>query len=77
MLKEGTGVNITRTMGLVIALIFSVVLLPTVVDTIGDVNTTGWNFTGVEGAIVLMNLIPFIFIAGLVIAVVLSLLGKV
>lgn len=71
------GHKLTQTMGLVVTLIFSVVLLPTVVDTINDINTTGWDFTGYAGAIVLMDLIPFIWIAGLVITTVLSALGKV
>lgn len=50
--------------GLVIAVVVIVAVIPTIVDTIQDTNTTGWDFTGYEGAISLLELIPFIVIAG-------------
>lgn len=64
--------------GLVIAVVVIVAVIPTIVDTIQDTNTTGWDFTGYEGAISLLELIPFIVIAGaLLLAVAMGLrMGK-
>lgn len=64
--------------GLVIAVVVIVAVIPTIVDTIQDTNTTGWSFTGYEGAISLLELIPFIVIAGaLLLAVAMGLrMGK-
>lgn len=40
-------------------------LIPVVVTSVQDVNTTGWTFTGYAGAETMLLLIPFAFIAGL------------
>lgn len=67
--------DVARIAGGTIALVISIVLIVntinTVVDGVQDVNTTGWTFTGYEGAESLMGLIPFSYIAGaLILAVV-------
>ena len=67
----------TNWIGLVITLILGVILVPIVVDQIQETNTTGWTFTGYAGAKTLFLLLPFIFIIGLVIYFIGSLLGKI
>jgi hypothetical protein len=44
--------------------------------TCKPINTTGWAFTGVSGAKTMFNLIPFIFIVGIVLYFILAMLGK-
>lgn len=56
--------------GLVIILIFGLGMLPTVVNVVVQLNTTNFTFTGAEGAITLIDLIPLVYIAGLVLLVV-------
>ena len=51
----------------VIALILDISLMPVVVTQIQGVNTTLWTFTGYEGAKTLLLLVPFVFVAGLLI----------
>jgi hypothetical protein len=54
--------------GAVAIVVITVVLLamtPTVVDQVQNLNTTGWTFTGYEGAKALIGLIPFLWVAGI------------
>lgn len=51
--------------GLVIGLVVSLSTLGTVVDLVDAVNVTDWDFTGYSGAIALLNLIPFVYIASI------------
>jgi hypothetical protein len=62
---------------LTITLILGVILVPIVVDQVQTINTTGWSFTGYQGAKTLFMLLPFIFIVGIVVYFIASLLGKV
>lgn len=61
---------------LTITLILGVILVPIVVDQVQRTNTTGWTFTGSQGAKTLFMLLPFIFIVGIVVYFIGSLLGK-
>ena len=60
-----------------IVLILGVILVPIVVDQVQSANTTGWSFTGYQGAKTLFMLLPFIFIVGIVVYFISSILGKV
>lgn len=51
--------------GMVIGLVVSLSTLGTVVDLVDAVNTTGWDFTGYTGAIALLDLIPFVYVASI------------
>lgn len=62
---------------LTITLILGVILVPIIVDQVQITNTTGWSFTGYQGAKTLFLLLPFIFIVGIVIYFIASLLGKI
>lgn len=53
--------------GAITIIVVTIVLLymtPVVVDAVADINTTGWNFTGYEGAIAILGLVPFLWVAG-------------
>ena len=63
--------------GLVVSLIFGIYLLPIVVDSIVTTNFTNWTFTGAAGAKVLYQLLPFIFIVGMIVYFIGRLLGKI
>lgn len=62
--------------GLIISLMIMLVCLPIIVDQIQGLNTSSWSFTGHQGAVVLLQLLPFIFIAGMVVYFIGSILGK-
>lgn len=57
---------------MIVVLIAGLALTPTIIDQVE--NATGasdtWNFTGAEGAASLLGLIPFVWIASILIAVV-------
>jgi len=61
---------------LTITLILGVILVPIIVDQVQTTNTTGWTFTGYQGAKTLFLLLPFIFIVGIVVYFIGSLLSK-
>jgi len=62
---------------LTITLILGVILTPIVVEQVQSSNTSSWTFTGSSGAKTLFLLLPFIFIVGIVVYFIASLLGKV
>jgi len=61
---------------LTVMLLLGVILVPMVIDQVQSVNTASWNFTGYQGALTLFHLLPFIFICGLVVYFLGSLVGK-
>lgn len=61
---------------LTITLILGVILVPIVVEQVQTTNTTAWNFTGATGAKTLFLLLPFVFIVGILVYFIGSLLGK-
>jgi len=60
--------KIIGAVGIVVITIVLLAMTPTVVDAVQDMNTTGWTFTGSDGAISLIGLVPFVWIAGILIA---------
>lgn len=62
--------KIQGAIGVVIVAIVLLACTPIVVDQVVGVNTTGWNFTGHEGAEALLGLVPFVWVAGILIATV-------
>lgn len=71
------GTKATTWIMLTITLILGVILVPIVVDQVQSTNTVSWNFTGYQGAVTLFMLLPFIFIVGIVVYFIASLLGKI
>jgi hypothetical protein len=62
--------------GTVVSLIFAVYLLPVVVDAIQGTNTSGWTFTGHEGAATLYGLLPFVFVIGIMLFFIIRLITQ-
>ena len=62
---------VTALISLIVVAIAWLAMTPTIVTQVQGVNTTGWTFTGYEGAIALLGLIPFAWVgAGLTMLVV-------
>jgi hypothetical protein len=60
-----------KIIGAVSIVVITIVLLsmtPTVVDQVQGMDTSGWNFTGYQGAISLLGLVPFIWVASILVA---------
>lgn len=72
---ESIGANAAAVIGLVIGAIIYVYLIPSFVEAVTGIDTSGWNFTGSTGAIAILFLLPLIFIAGIVIWFVKEILG--
>jgi hypothetical protein len=51
-----------------------VILVPIVVSQVQTIDTASWNFTGYAAAKTMLNLIPFVFIVGIVIYFIASIL---
>jgi len=62
--------------GMAIGVMISVLMLPPVADTVMGVNVSAWNFTGSQACITLMYLIPMVYIAGVLVKIVKTALGK-
>lgn len=52
---------------IVVIVVAGLAMTPVVVDEVQDMNTTGWTFTGSDGAITLLGLVPFIWIASILV----------
>jgi hypothetical protein len=75
-LRESAGGAATKWILMVITLILGVILVPIVVNQVQSTDTSSWNFTGYQGAVTLFQLLPFVFIVGIVIYFIGSILGK-
>jgi len=60
--------KIVGAVSIVIIVVTLLALTPTIVDQVQAMNTTGWTFTGHEGAIALLGLVPFIWVAMILVA---------
>jgi len=60
--------KIIGAVGIVVLTIVLLAMTPVVVDQVQAMNTTGWTFTGHDGAIALLGLVPFVWVAGVLIA---------
>jgi len=59
---------IISAVSIVVVTVCLLAMTPTIVDQVQNMNTTGWTFTGAEGAIALLGLVPFIWVASILIA---------
>lgn len=62
------GATIKEAIAVIVITIALLAMTPTVVDTVQDMNTTGWSFTGYQGAIQFLGLVPFIWVASILTA---------
>jgi len=60
--------KIIGVIGIVILMIFFLAMTPTVINQVGNVSTAGWTFTGHAGAATLLGLVPFVWVAMILIA---------
>jgi len=60
--------KIIGAVGIVVLTIVLLAMTPVVVDQVQAMDTTGWNFTGHDGAIALLGLVPFVWVAGVLIS---------
>lgn len=68
----GISTKMQQAVGIVIVTIFLLALTPTIVNIVQDMNTTGWSFIGYEGAETLLGLIPFVWVASILLGAVAS-----
>jgi len=71
-LDTDTGAG--KLVGMAIGTIISVLMLPPVTETVTGINTTAWTFTGHDGVIAMMYIIPLVYIAAVIIYIVRSVL---
>lgn len=62
---KGISGNIEKAIAIVVITLVLLVMTNPIVDAVDDVNTTDWDFTGYEGAIILLDLIPFLWVAAI------------
>jgi len=63
-LVEVSG-SIKGAVAIVVVTIVLLAMTPTVITQVQALNTSSWTFTGYEGAIALIGLVPFLWIAGI------------
>jgi len=74
MKREGSQAS--KWIMLTVMLLLGVILLPMVIDQVQSIDTISWNFTAAPAAVTMLGLIPFIFIVGIVVYFIGSILGK-
>jgi len=57
--------QIEKAIAVVVVTLVLLVMTNPIVSAVDDVNTTEWTFTGYEGAIILLDLIPFLWVASI------------
>lgn len=67
-LDADTGVG--KLVGMSIGVMVAVLMLPPVTATVTGINTTTWTFSGKDGVIALMYIIPLVYIAGVILYIV-------
>lgn len=67
-LETDTGAG--KLVGMAIGTIISVLMLPPVTETVTGINTTAWTFTGHDGVIAMMYIIPLVYIAAVIIYII-------
>jgi len=69
------GAFVVGAVSIVVVVIVLLSMTPTVVDQVQNLNTTGWTFTGHEGAEALIGLVPFVWIASILVAAAVGMFG--
>lgn len=59
------GGSIKGAVAIVVVTVVLLAMTPTIIDQVQSLNTSGWTFTGYEGAIALIGLVPFLWVAGI------------
>lgn len=67
MVRYSQGNIIKKTIGAIISLLVGIALGDTVVTTVTGINTSAWSFTGYSAVVAVINLIPLMYYAGVVV----------
>lgn len=67
--------KILGAVSIVVITITLLALTPVVVDQVDEINTSAWDFTGYEGAIALLGLVPFVWVASILIGAVVGMIA--
>ncbi len=59
------GGKIEQAIAVIVVTVALLAMTPVVVDQVQNMNTTGWNFTGYQGAIQFLGLVPFIWVSAI------------
>lgn len=59
------GDSIQRAIAVVVVVIVLLYMTSPIVDAVDAINTTAWDFTGFEGAIAILGLVPFLWVAAI------------
>lgn len=73
--NQNVGQFVVGAVGIVVIVIVLLSMTPTVVTQVQTMDTAGWNFTGHEGAALLLGLVPFIWIASILVAAAVGMFG--
>jgi hypothetical protein len=73
--NKNVGQFVVGAVGIVVIVIVLLSMTPTVVTQVQTMDTSGWNFTGHEGAALLLGLVPFIWIASILVAAAVGMFG--
>ena len=57
--------SIENAIAVVVVTIVLLYMTSRIVDPVDSINTTGWSFTGYEGAIAILGLVPFLWVAAI------------
>jgi len=66
--------KIQGAIGIVVITLALLSLTPVVVDAVQDMNTTGWTFAGHEGAEAMLGLVPFVWVASILLGAVVGMI---
>lgn len=57
--------SIQAAIAVVVVTIVLLYMTSPIVDAVDAINTTGWSFTGYQGAIAILGLVPFLWVAAI------------
>lgn len=57
--------QIQQAIAVIVVTIVLLYMTSPIVDAVDAINTTGWNFTGYQGAIAILGLVPFLWVAAI------------
>lgn len=67
MVRYQQGNVVKKVVFAILALLIGIELGEVVIDTIDGINTTGWSFTGYEAVTTILDLIPLMYYASVVV----------
>ena len=59
------GNQIQQAVSVIVIVVALLAMTPVIVGQVQNMNTSAWNFTGYEGSILFLGLVPFIWVASI------------